>query len=223
MGRSAAQKAQTRHGCVHRVVCKPAIKALWNITGANVVGSPVTPRRQHLLDLLSAKRRQNQDLLSRNAGITRKNENLVRRVNDLSRLNHNTSRRCNRSVQTIAHLRADLQRAKHNTVVLHGRVNKRKADGIARALIKARIGAGAHWMKGPGGIFTEQSREMVRDLVTFKVTPSNMDRVIHTVAKGMGLLLKDHISARQVGRMVEKGGIDKVREPKSLSSWSQTR
>jgi hypothetical protein len=62
-------------------------------------------------------------------------------------------------------------------------------------------------MKGEMGIFSEQSREMVCDLVGFKVAPSNMDGVIHTVAHGIGVELQDHISARQVGRMIEEGGI----------------
>ncbi|KAJ7251477.1 hypothetical protein B0H12DRAFT_1185276 [Mycena haematopus] len=62
-------------------------------------------------------------------------------------------------------------------------------------------------MKGVGGIFTEASREMVRDLVGFKVASANVDGVVHTVAKGVGIELQDHISARQVGRIVEEGGI----------------
>ncbi|KAJ7222649.1 hypothetical protein C8J57DRAFT_974185, partial [Mycena rebaudengoi] len=68
-------------------------------------------------------------------------------------------------------------------------------------------GVGAYWMKGDGGIFTERSREMVRDLVTSNVASKNMDSVIHTVARGLEVNLQDHISARQVGRIVEEGGI----------------
>ncbi|KAJ7161852.1 hypothetical protein C8R43DRAFT_1063127 [Mycena crocata] len=62
-------------------------------------------------------------------------------------------------------------------------------------------------MKGTGGIFTEQSREMVRDMVTLNVAAVNVDRVIHTVARGIGVNIQDHISARHVGRLVEEGGI----------------
>ncbi|KAJ7605696.1 hypothetical protein DFH06DRAFT_1020041 [Mycena polygramma] len=67
---------------------------------------------------------------------------------------------------------------------------------------KARVG-----VKTAGGIFTEQSREMVRDLVGFKVAAANMEGVIQTVAKGLGVALQDGISARQVPRIVEEGGI----------------
>ncbi|KAJ7221099.1 hypothetical protein C8J57DRAFT_1594223 [Mycena rebaudengoi] len=98
--------------------------------------------------------------------------------------------------------------APHNNVVLHGRVDRRKADAIAAALKKARVARlGAHWMKGDRGIITEKSREMICDLVGFKVAPSNMDGVIHTMAQVFGIELQDHISARQFGRIVEEGRI----------------
>ncbi|KAJ7475354.1 hypothetical protein B0H11DRAFT_2235650 [Mycena galericulata] len=138
--------------------------------------------------------------------MSEKNAKLVMRADDLSRALHNTSRRYTRSVKSAAILRANLNRAKHNAVVLRGRVDRRKADGIAAAM-KVCVGVDAHWMKGDRGIFTERSREMVRDLVGFKVAPMNMDGVIHTVARGFGIGLQDHISARQVGRIVEEGGI----------------
>ncbi|KAF7341787.1 hypothetical protein MSAN_02033400 [Mycena sanguinolenta] len=48
---------------------------------------------------------------------------------------------------------------------------------------------------------------MVRDLVGLKVASANVDGVVHTVAKGVGIELQDHISARQVGHIVEEGGI----------------
>ncbi|KAK6997126.1 hypothetical protein R3P38DRAFT_2563891 [Favolaschia claudopus] len=48
---------------------------------------------------------------------------------------------------------------------------------------------------------------MVRELVALKVTPENVDPVIHTVGTGLGLQVQDHISARQVGRVMEEGGI----------------
>lgn len=104
-------------------------------------------------------------------------------------------------------MRVDLRRSKHNIVVLRGRLNRWKVDGIDVALKKARVGVKKHWIKGVGGIFTEASREMVRDLVRFKVASANVDGVVHTVVKGVGIELQDHISARQVGHIVEEGGI----------------
>ncbi len=63
------------------------------------------------------------------------------------------------------------------------------------------------WMKGKRGIFTEKSREMVRDLVSMSVAPANVDRVVHAAGAGLGIDVQDHISARHVGRIVEEGGI----------------
>jgi hypothetical protein len=216
MARSAAQKAAARQTGLSNTGSRE-----------NIPESPVTPGRKHLRDLLAVEQQKTQDLLARCAQITEEHNKLLRRVDTLSRSLHNTSRRCNRSVKTAAELRSDLRRAKHNTSVLRGRVNRRKAGGIALALEKARAGPGAHWMKGAGGIFTERSREMVRDLVGFKVAPSNMDGVIHTAAKGLGLELKEHISARQVGRMAEEGGIasdlqvaSEIKAAKGMSSIS---
>ncbi|KAK7025788.1 hypothetical protein R3P38DRAFT_3269427 [Favolaschia claudopus] len=68
----------------------------------------------------------------------------------------------------------------------------------------ARVSDTKRWMKGKGGIFVEK---MVRELVALKVTPENVDPVIHTVGTGLGLQVQDHISARQVGRVMEEGGI----------------
>ncbi|KAJ7936601.1 hypothetical protein B0H13DRAFT_1450923, partial [Mycena leptocephala] len=57
------------------------------------------------------------------------------------------------------------------------------------------------------GVLTEGSREMFRELVALKVTAENIDPVIHTVGNGLGLQVQDHISARQIGRVMEEAGI----------------
>lgn len=59
-------------------------------TLANAAGSPITPRRRHLLDQLAAEQRRYQVLLAQNAKITEKNANLVTRIDNLSRTLHNT-------------------------------------------------------------------------------------------------------------------------------------
>ncbi|KAJ7835600.1 hypothetical protein B0H13DRAFT_2369247 [Mycena leptocephala] len=174
---------------------------------SNVLGSLVTPRRQHLLDLVASAQRKNARFTETNTELINGQKAMARRVDDLARKLHNTSRKWTRAVKTKSVVREDLRRSKHNTVILRSRVDRRQEGGIAAALKKARVGVGAHWMKGEMGIFSEQSREMVRDLVGFKVAPSNMDGVIHTVAHGIGVELQDHISLRQVGRMIEEGGI----------------
>jgi hypothetical protein len=50
-------------------------------------------------------------------------------------------------------------------------------------------------MKGKGGVFTESSREMIRDLVVLKVPTMNVEPVIHTVGRGLGREVQDHVSA----------------------------
>jgi hypothetical protein len=80
-------------------------------------------------------------------------------------------------------------------------------DGIGKAMKQARLGLTKRWMKGKGGVFTEPSREMFRDLVVLKVSPENVDPVIHTVGNGLGLQVQDHVSARQIGRVMEEAGI----------------
>ncbi|KAJ7082601.1 hypothetical protein C8R43DRAFT_909620 [Mycena crocata] len=62
-------------------------------------------------------------------------------------------------------------------------------------------------MKGKGAIFTEASREMLRDLLALKVPSMSIDAVIHAVGSGLGLQVQDHVSARQVGRVMEEAGI----------------
>ncbi|KAJ7880831.1 hypothetical protein B0H13DRAFT_1891643 [Mycena leptocephala] len=98
---------------------------------------------------------------------------MARRVDDLARKLHNTSRKWTRAVKTKSVVREDLRRSKHNTVILRSRVDRRQEGGIAAALKKARVGVGAHWMKGEMGS-SRNSRAKC---------------------------------ARQVGRMIEEGGI----------------
>jgi predicted nucleotide-binding protein (sugar kinase/HSP70/actin superfamily) len=132
---------------------------------------------------------------------------LVSRADDLGRRLHNKTRQAIRARASSAKLRGDLIRSKHTRAVQTGRLGRRKADGIRKALLDARAEPNKHWMKGKGGIFTENAREMIRDLVALKVPAMNVDPVIHTVGRGLGRKVQDHVSARQINRVVEEGGI----------------
>ncbi|KAK6987769.1 hypothetical protein R3P38DRAFT_3445906 [Favolaschia claudopus] len=144
---------------------------------------------------------------SENSSLKENNEALVSRADELARRLHNKSRQANRARLSADGLRAELNRSKHARAVQAVRLGRRKTDGIGKAMKLARVSDTKRWMKGKGGIFVEKSREMVRELVALKVTPENVDPVIHTVGTGLGLQVQDHISARQVGRVMEEGGI----------------
>ncbi|KAJ7610542.1 hypothetical protein DFH06DRAFT_1148087 [Mycena polygramma] len=170
-------------------------------------GSPVSPRRQLLMDRIAALEFKAAALTSENTNLKENNESLVSRADDLGRQLHNKSRQAIRARVSAGTLRAALKRSKHARVVQTGRLNRRKRDGIAKAMHDARISYTRRWMKGKGGIFTETSREMFRELVALKVSPENIDPVIHTVGRGLGFQVQDHISARHVGRVMEEAGI----------------
>ncbi|KAJ6521054.1 hypothetical protein DFH09DRAFT_1097996 [Mycena vulgaris] len=106
----------------------------------NVLGSPLSPRRQHLRNHLASAERKNSILEESNAKLTADSHAVILRVEDLSRGLHNTSRSWNRAVASKSVVRENLRRSKHNTGVLKGRLDRRKADGIAGALKKARVG-----------------------------------------------------------------------------------
>ncbi|KAJ7872281.1 hypothetical protein B0H14DRAFT_3438961 [Mycena olivaceomarginata] len=169
--------------------------------------SPVTPRRQLLMDRLASVERKAHALASENAQFKENYDALSTRADDLGRKLHNKSRQANRARASANKLRAELNRLKHSRIVQAGRLDRRKVDGIGKAMKQARLGLTKRWMKGKGGVFTEPSREMFRDLFALKVSPENVDPVIHTVGNGLGLQVQDHVSARQIGRVMEEAGI----------------
>ncbi|KAJ7699750.1 hypothetical protein B0H14DRAFT_2649010, partial [Mycena olivaceomarginata] len=169
--------------------------------------NPVTPRRQLLMDRLASVERKAHTLASENAQLKENYDALSTCANDLGCKLHNKSRQANRTRASANELRAELNRSKHARVVQAGRLDRRKVDGIGKAMKQARLGLTKRWMKGKGGVFTEPSREMFRELVALKVSPENLDPVIHTVGSGLGLQVQDHVSARQIGRVMEEAGI----------------
>jgi hypothetical protein len=69
-------------------------------------------------------------------------------------------------------------------------------------------------MAGPGdlymkekGIIKEACREMLRELQVLNVPVEKVNDVVHVVARGFGLKVKDKVSARAVGRIMWEGGI----------------
>ncbi|KAJ7697987.1 hypothetical protein B0H14DRAFT_2649634 [Mycena olivaceomarginata] len=170
-------------------------------------GSPVTPRRQLLMDRVASLEATTAALTTENTAMRENIDVLVSRADDLGRRLHNKTRQAIRARASSAKLRGDLIRSKHTRAVQAGRLERRKTDGIRKALLDAQAGPNKHWMKGKGGIFTENTREMIRDLVALKVPAMNVDPVIHTVGRGLGREVQDHVSARQINRVVEEGGI----------------
>ncbi|KAJ7075018.1 hypothetical protein B0H15DRAFT_956907 [Mycena belliarum] len=158
------------------------------------------------MDRLAAVQSQADSLATKNRELRDKNKHLVTRTDDAARKLHNKARQATRARTAADGLRAELNRSKHARAVQTGRFLRRKHDGIVRAMTNAKMGKDQRWMKGKGGIFTEASREMFRELVALKVAPDNVDP-IHTVGTGLGIDVQDHISGRHVGRVVEEGGI----------------
>lgn len=169
--------------------------------------SPVTPRRRRLMDRLASVEEKAADLASENVRLHENIDALSSRSEDLGRKLHNKLRQATRARVSTDRLRAELRRSKHARAVQAGRLARRKSDGVSKAMKQARVGQNQHWMKGKGGIFMEPAREMFRDLVALKVGAENVDPVIHTVGRGLGVQVQDHVSARQIGRVMEEGGI----------------
>ncbi|KAF8892405.1 hypothetical protein CPB85DRAFT_1482410 [Mucidula mucida] len=181
---------------------------------SNGSGSPVTPRQQFLMDRLAATeqtakkhKKHATNLASENMVLKENNQSLVESVDNLSRKLHNKSCQANHAKITSEELRQELRCSKHAHTIQAGRLRHRKETSIEKALKEARVGIDKRWMKGKRGIFTEKSREMVRDLVSMSVAPANVDRVVHAAGAGLGINVQNHISAQHVGRIVEEGGI----------------
>jgi hypothetical protein len=159
------------------------------------------------MDCVTALKAKRRALAIENTELKENNDALVFCADDLGRKLHNKARQAIRGHVTSAKLRGDLIRSKHARLVQAGRLGRRKTGGIRKALTDLRMESNKHWMKGKGGVFTESSREMIRDLVALKVPAMNVDPVIHTVGWGLGREVQDHVSARQINRVVEEGGI----------------
>ncbi|KAJ7655907.1 hypothetical protein B0H17DRAFT_1146300 [Mycena rosella] len=97
---------------------------------------------------------------SDNAGLKENNDLLVARADDLGRRLHNKTRQANRARVSADTLRDALGRSKHARAIQAGRLERRKRDGIEKALTEVRLGLTKRWMKGKGGTFTEPSREI---------------------------------------------------------------
>ncbi|KAJ6552438.1 hypothetical protein DFH09DRAFT_925151 [Mycena vulgaris] len=159
------------------------------------------------MDRIAVLEARTTKLTSENVQLKENHDALAVRVDDLGRKVHNKTRQANRARVSADTLRAALGRTKHAHAVKAGLLERRKRDGIGKALRVARVGLTERWMKGNGGVFTETSREMLRDLVALKVSGENVDPVIHTVGRGLGLQVQDHVSARQIDRVMEEAGI----------------
>jgi len=83
---------------------------------------------------------------------------------------------------------------------------------------------GIYHIKDGQGIFTNETRALVHNLVQLGVPAVNVNDVIHTVAQPMGITVDGTISDRTVRRTVLEGGIaaqvqfaDEVHHAQSMS------
>ncbi|KAJ7655484.1 hypothetical protein B0H17DRAFT_1146421 [Mycena rosella] len=92
--------------------------------------SSVTPRRQALMDRVTALEATATKFASDNAGLKDNNDLLVARADDLGRRLHNKTRQANRARVSADTLRDALGRSKHARAIQAGRLERRKRDGI---------------------------------------------------------------------------------------------
>ncbi|KAJ7788427.1 hypothetical protein B0H14DRAFT_2628319 [Mycena olivaceomarginata] len=111
-------------------------------------GSPVTPRRQLLMDRVASLEATTAALTTDNTELKENIDVLVSRANDLGRRLHNKTRQVIRARGSSAKLRGDLIHSKRTRAVQAGRLGRRKADGIRKALLDVQAEPNKHWMKG---------------------------------------------------------------------------
>jgi hypothetical protein len=128
------------------------------------------------------------------------------RANDNARKLHNKAREAQRAKSTRDILRLEKRQLSHMSRMQSSRVPNQKQLAVARALKKAMAGPGDLYMK-ENGVIKEECREMLRELQVLNVPVEKVNAVVHVVAKGFGLKVKDNVSARAVGRIMREGGI----------------
>jgi hypothetical protein len=119
---------------------------------------------------------------------------------------HNKTREAQRAKTARDLLRLEKHRLIHISRMRASRVPNQKQLAVGRALKKVAAGPGDLYMKEKG-VIKEDCREMLRELQVLNVPVEKVNDVVHVVAKGFGLNVKDSVSARAVGRIVREGGV----------------
>jgi hypothetical protein len=78
---------------------------------------------------------------------------------------------------------------------------------LARTPAKANRKLSQPYQTKKKGVIGDETRQIVRDLVQLGVPMENVSNTLETVARGLGVGIKGHISMHSVGRIVLEGGV----------------
>jgi hypothetical protein len=166
-------------------------------------------RVQHLSNLqkINASNTENRDpRTSPTALLKTELKKQCARADDNARKLHNKAREAQRAKTARDVLRLEKRQLTHMSRMRASRVPNQKQLAVARALKQAAARPGDLYMKDKG-VIKEDCREMLRELQVLNVPVEKINAVIHVVAKGFGLNVKDQVSARAVGRIMREGGV----------------
>lgn len=119
---------------------------------------------------------------------------------------HNKAREAQHAKTTRDLLRLEKCQLTHMSCMQASRVLNQKQLAVARALKKAATGPGNLYMKEKG-VIKEDCREMLQELQVLNVLVEKVNAVVHAVAKGFSLTVKDNVSARAIGRITQEGWV----------------
>lgn len=146
---------------------------------------------------------------------THRSERFQKKLHNVSRKlgrsivkNANLGDQLSQSESSLANTQRDLARALESEESLKRKQNATRMR-LSRDAIKHKHMADeprTHRMKIKG-VISDNSREMIQELVGLGVSTKKVNEIIHTVADGIGLPVVDRIDSHSVSRITLEGGI----------------
>lgn len=94
-----------------------------------------------------------------------------------------------------------------NIVLKKQKETLRKARERAAGKKEAAIAQSKRVKLKEKGIISESSRDIIRELIKLGVPVDHVDAVLQAIAESLGIVIKDHVSARSVSRIILEGGV----------------
>ena len=136
---------------------------------------------------------------------------------------HNLQRKLNRSTSSHRKIREEHVKIKQAltaveeklTGALESNTHLRKdKDALRKRLDRSNgsheadiLKSKTHRLKEKGGIISESSREMLRELGQCSVPVGRVNDVIQAVSRGLGVEVKDSVDKHSVARIIREGGV----------------
>jgi hypothetical protein len=117
-----------------------------------------------------------------------------------------TSAELVRTQETLARTERSLVQIQDH-VASSSKTRNRLSMRLARMPAKTSPNISQPYQLKEKGVIGEETRRIVRDLVQLGVPMENVSNTLETVAQGLGVEIKGHISMRSVGRIVLEGGV----------------